>query len=88
METGKRKNIPPISGERRNFLKILLFGSVSFVLGNILAPYLSFFNKKETLDIKMLKYFKVVESDSELKLYNKKGEEVLSIDKKDLYYGN
>ncbi len=84
MENSGQKNIIPVSQERRNFLKFLLFGFASFILGNLVAPYLNLFNKKEVFNAAMLKNFRVVENSSELKLYNKKGEEILSIDKKDL----
>ncbi|MBI2108906.1 MAG: hypothetical protein HYT93_01840 [Parcubacteria group bacterium] len=72
-----------IDEKRRNFLKWSLIGGGGFLLGKIFGPYLTF-SRSEPFNEAFLKDFRVVETGRELKLFNKKGEEVLVIDKETL----
>lgn len=70
---------------RRNFLKILLIGGGTLVVGKILSPLSSFFddslakNKGSTLNGPSA--FKIVENKQILSIYDSSGEEVFQIDK-------
>lgn len=76
----KEKNTEKnIDTNRRNFLKILLFGGGTIVLGKVLGPtVVKFFEGPSTETI--FQNFKTVENKNGLKIYDKTGEEIFEID--------
>lgn len=61
--------------KRRNFLKLLLFGSGTFLAGSLLGKFGLSSNEKE------FKNFKVVEDGEDLIFYNKSGQKVMALTK-------
>ncbi len=61
--------------KRRNFLKLALFGSGTFIAGTLLGKFGLASNEKE------FKNFKVVEDGDRLVFYNKDGQKVMALTK-------
>lgn len=74
-----------IDNKRRNFLKWLLFGVgafVAFVLGKVFGPSVSFSPKPQKIgDETIFKNFRMVETDKEIRMYNRTGDEIFIIEK-------
>ena len=68
--------------KRRNILKLAAFGGISFALGKIIGPSLSFFSLEPKLDGEtMFTNFRVVENGEEIAFYDKLGNEILILEK-------
>lgn len=66
--------------KRRKFLKVLLIGTASFIVGKISGPLLSgFFGDSFSKSESTL--FRVVENKKRLSVYDDSGEEIFQIDK-------
>ena len=69
-----------IDKNRRNFIKIILIGGGTLVLGKFLGPvFLRFMNGPSTET--NFESFKAVENKKTLTIYDKSGSEVFQIDK-------
>lgn len=73
---------------RRHFLKVFAVGGASFLLGQALGTRFNLFSNSNISDSSDLKDFRLVETPDELRLYNKNGEEVLTVDKESLHFGS
>jgi len=75
----------PLNDRRRNLIKLGFFGVGTFALGKILGPAISIFPQNlELTDIgkeTLFKNFRVVESNDELGIYDRLGNEILIIEK-------
>jgi len=81
-----------VNEERRKFLKIILIGGTSFMVGKVLGPLFSKFlddsqtkvgSKKENSSNSENSsgHFRVVENKQMLSVYDASGEEIFQIDK-------
>lgn len=76
-----------VDNNRRRFLKIILIGSGTLVVGKVLGPFLPrFFNVSSTEASSPLtktdsSAFRVVENKKVLSIYDNSGEEIFQIDK-------
>lgn len=71
--------------KRRNILKLAAFGGISFALGKILGPSLSWFSsvEHELEGETVFNNFRVVENGEEIAFYDKLGNEILILEKGD-----
>ncbi|MCX6751586.1 MAG: hypothetical protein NT161_02350 [Candidatus Nomurabacteria bacterium] len=76
MEKNIEKNIDK---NRRNFLKILLFGGGAIVLGKVLGPTISKLIDGPSTETNF-QNFKTVENKKGLTIFDKTGEEIFEID--------
>lgn len=71
--------------DRRKFLKIVLIGGTSFIVGKILGPLFSRFLGSLPAEANSSKVhsteFHVVENQKRLSIYDNSGEEIFQIDK-------
>lgn len=68
--------------KRRNILKLAAFGGISFALGKILGPSLTWFSAEQELDGEtVFNNFRVVENGEEIAFYDKLGNEILILEK-------
>ena len=72
--------------DRRQFLKIALIGSVSFIVGKILGPVFSVLMDNSSTDVATVEKpkpnaFHAVEDKHMLSIYDESGEEIFQIDK-------
>ncbi|MEK7179060.1 MAG: hypothetical protein AAB727_02275 [Patescibacteria group bacterium] len=82
METGKiKEKLEKINANRRTVLKWLIFGAGAFALGKIFGPYVGLSRPQELNGKSAFKNFKVVETNKELRLYNRMGDEIFIIEK-------
>lgn len=81
MEKNLAKNSDKnLDKNRRNFLKIMLFGGGALVLGKVLGPTISKFFDGPSTETNF-KNFKTVENKNGLTIYDKKdGAEIFQID--------
>lgn len=74
-----------INVQRRNFLKWLGFGVgafIAFVLGKIFGPSINLSPRPLKIGNETLfKNFRLVETDEEIKMYNRTGDEIFIIEK-------
>jgi len=67
-----------------NRRKIILFaggGALLFALGKLFGPLLNFSSKDDVISRQDFENFNIVDGKKELKVFTKKGEEVLIIEK-------
>lgn len=64
---------------RRQFLKVILIGSGTFVMGKLLSPLLSG-SSHAALPLRPASPFRVADNERFLSIYDATGEEVLQID--------
>ena len=84
ISVGKKTKIVELARpERRSFLKLLALGGGVFVMGSILSSFGKIKSSNTVSDKKSAfsENFRVVESKKELAFYNKKGDELLIIEK-------
>ena len=67
--------------KRRSLLKYVVLGSGFLVLGKIFGPSINFFGDTDFSKVTNFENFRVVESDKELKFFDKIGNEILTLDK-------
>ena len=73
-----------INLRRRNFVKIAAFGGVAFFAGKIFGPHLNMIQSDsvvDDVDKKILGNFKIIETDKQLNILDKKGNAIMVIDK-------
>ncbi len=71
-----------INERRRNLLKLVAFGSATFVLGKVLGPSINLFGGRIAEgEITDFKNFRVLDNEEELGFYDKLGNEILIIEK-------
>ena len=70
-----------INLRRRNFVKIAALGSVAFLAGKFFGPHMDIIKNDGVVDEKILGNFKIIETDQQLNILDKKGNEILVIDK-------
>lgn len=73
------KELNTINKDRRNLLKILVFGSVAYVATKFLTPVVSKFLEGPSVT-KEFDSFKTVENKKGVTIYNKSGEEIFIMD--------
>lgn len=66
---------------RRKFIKILLIGGASFIVGKTLGPLYSKFFDNTPVVKNDSTLFKIVENAKELSIFDSSGEEIFQIDK-------
>ena len=70
---------------RRKFVKIAALGSVAFLAGKFFGPHMNVIKDSgvvdSVVDEKILGNFKIIETDQQLNILDKKGNEILVIDK-------
>ena len=67
--------------ERRKFLKIILIGSGTFIMGKIFSPlFLKFLNNSNSSAKTNSSTFQIVENKKGLSIYDDYGEEIFQID--------
>jgi len=80
MEQNPEKNLNKgVDKNRRNFLKILLFGGGAIVLGKVLGPTVSKFLEGPSTET-VFQNFRTVENKKGLTVFDKNGEEIFEID--------
>ena len=68
--------------ERRQLLKLMLLGGGAFLAGKILGPSINLFSSEQDFGkITNFKNFRIVETGKELKFYDRRGNEILTVDK-------
>lgn len=67
------------NGRRRTFLIAGATGVGAFVLGKIFGPSINFFSPMQS--VADFKNFRIVDSDEEMRLYDKLGNEIVIIEK-------
>ena len=71
-----------MNSNRRKFLKVVLIGGASFIVGKVLGSLLSkFMDGSSVKNDSIASSFKFVEDKKSLYVYDISGEEVLQIDK-------
>lgn len=83
MPSSKKKEI--ISNKnRRVLLTIAGTGVVAFIAGKIFGPSVTLFSKDKVISNKEFKNFSLVETNKEMKLYDRKGDEIIIFEKEGL----
>ncbi len=67
--------------KRRQMLTVVGVGLFSFVLGKVIGPKIQLFSQDYPITKKEFKNFRVVETNKEMKLYTREGEEILIVEK-------
>ena len=70
-----------INLHRRNFVKIAAVGGVAFLAGKFFGPHMDMIKNDNVVDEKILGNFKIVETGKQLNILDKKGNEIMVIDK-------
>ena len=76
-----KKKIETLNKNRRTVLMVAGTGIISFILGKIFGPSINIFSKEIILSEKEFKNFRIIETNKEMKLYDKNGNEIFIIDK-------
>ena len=66
---------------RRNFVKIVALGGVAFLAGKFFGPHMDVIKNDSVVDEKILGNFKIIETNKQLNVLDKKGNEIMIIDK-------
>jgi hypothetical protein len=69
---------------RRNLLKLFLVGGGGFLLGKFIEPVMHFVQGDKIVSTKEFENFKFEETNKELRVLDKEGEEILIVDKDSL----
>ena len=70
-----------INLRRRNFVKFAAVGRVDFLAVNFFGRHLNVFKNDSVVDEKILGNFKIIETGKQLNVLDKKGNEIMIIDK-------
>jgi hypothetical protein len=89
MEEGVRKKDTEneINKNRRTFLTIGITGAAAFVIGKVFGPYLDAFVKPgdKVIDRKDFQNFSLIETNDEMLLTDKEGNDIFIIDKESFH---
>lgn len=66
---------------RRNLLKLLAVGGGAFLVGKLSGPVLDYFTGDKVISMRDFQDFSFVETNRELKVLDKDGDEILIVDK-------
>lgn len=69
---------------RRLFLTVAGTGVVAFILGKIFGPSINLFSRDHVLSEEEFKNFRVVNTEKEMRLYDRSGDEIIIIEKEGL----
>ncbi len=80
-ETQTKNKEVVFNRHRRTFLTVAGTGVIAFILGKIFGPSINLFSKDHAISEKEFRNFRIVETNKEMKFYDRGGNEIFIVDK-------